>query len=379
MVNYKFSREINAAFARTLKRRVNAYFVENNLSKNANSQMVTKTIIGLSYYFSIYFIIIFGGINHVPTLFVLWVMMGIGQAFIGTGVMHDVLHGSYTKSKHINNLMQLAIIAIGVEPSTWKIQHNVLHHSYTNVEDADEDIAPRYVLRFTVNQPRRWFHRFQHIYVSFFYSIPIIIWVTAKDFIKLHKYKSLGLIRSDSKFRKMYVGTIFRKLVYLFFFLLIPIYALEVSAGLVICMFLTQLVVTGIILSAIFQTAHIIPSCDIIDLEDGEEVIKENWLVHQLLTTTNYAMKNKFITWFFGSLNYQVEHHLFPNICHIHYPAIAPIVQATTAEYGIPYHAERTFTDAVVKHYKLLKDLGRYDVPDYLSKSNLTEDVHVNA
>lgn len=368
MTNYKFSREINAAFASTLKQRVNAYFEDNNLSRNANREMVTKTIIGVSYYFAVYFVIIFGGISHVPTLFLLWAMMGVGQAFIGTCVMHDVLHGSYSKSKRINNLMQLVVLAIGVEPSTWKIQHNVLHHSYTNIEDTDEDIAPRYVLRFTVNQPRRWFHRFQHIYVSFFYSIPIIIWVTAKDFIKLHKYRGLGLIKNNKTFRNMYLGTILRKAIYLFFFLFIPIYVLNVSVGLVIAMLATKLVVTGVILSAIFQTAHIIPSCDIINPEDGEEVIQENWLVHQLLTTTNYAMNNKFLTWSFGSLNYQVEHHLFPNICHIHYPAIAPIVQETTAEFGIPYHAERTFTDAVVNHYKLLRDLGRYDVPEYLQQ-----------
>ncbi len=366
MVNYKFSREINAAFASTLKQRVNAYFEDNNISRNANRQMVLKTIVGLSYYFAVYFIIIFGGITHIPTLFLLWGMMGVGQAFIGTSVMHDVLHGSYTKSKKINNLMQIAVMSIGVEPSTWKIQHNVLHHSYTNIEDADEDIAPRYVLRFSINQPRRWFHRFQHIYVSFFYIIPVIIWMTAKDFIKLHKYRNLGLIKGRKAFIKLYLGTILRKFTYLFFFLLIPVYMLNVSTGLVISMFITQLVVAGTILSAIFQTAHIIPSCDIINPKDGEDTIKENWLVHQLLTTTNYAMKNKFITWFFGSLNYQVEHHLFPNICHVHYPAIAPIVQATTTEFGIPYHAERTFTDAVINHYKLLKDLGRYDVPDYI-------------
>ena len=369
MIRYTFSREINAQFAKTLKQRVNDYFKENNLSKNANKEMVTKTIIGLSYYLGLYFIIVFGGITNIPLLFMLWMMMGVGQAFLGTSVMHDVLHGSYSKDKKVNNLMLLSVIAIGVEPITWKIQHNVLHHSYTNIEDADEDIAPRFVLRFTSNQPRRWFHRFQYIYVLFFYSIPIIIWVTLKDFIKIYKYTSLGLIKKGQELWKTLFLTIVRKIIYLFFFLYIPIVALSLPVGLVILMYISQLLVTGMILSLIFQTAHIISSCDI--LEQEESKVEENWSVHQLLTTTNYAMDNKLLTWYFGSLNHQVEHHLFPDICHVHYPQLAPIVQKTAAEFGIPYNVENTFTDAVIGHFKLLKDLGKHDIPDYLKKREM--------
>jgi linoleoyl-CoA desaturase len=57
-------------------------------------------------------------------------------------------------------------------------------------------------------------------------------------------------------------------------------------------------------------------------------------------------------------LNFQVEHHLFPRISHVHYKAISPIVKATAEEYGIDYLENETFFGAVGSHVRLLKKLG---------------------
>lgn len=254
-------------------------------------------------------------------------------------------------------------LIIGVEPLTWKIQHNVLHHTYTNIEHADEDIEVKFLLRMTRNQPRKWFHRFQHIYVIILYSIPIIIWATAKDFIKMFKYRKLGLIEGGTKFWLTIAGIAFRKLLFHFFLIVIPVLVLDISVGIAILMLMTMLVITGLTLSLIFQTAHLIPELDVIETENSE--IDENWLVHQLHTTTNYATNSPFFSWFYGSLNFQVEHHLFPNICHVHYPKISPIVKSTAEEFGFPYHCQGSFGKAVFEHFKLLRLLGKYDeLPD---------------
>ncbi len=357
MIHYKFAKDLDRHFSDTLKIRVANYFTDNGIDRNANSDMVIKSIVAIGFYLFTYLVMVFSGISSVPILFGLWALLGVGQAFIGTAVMHDVLHGSYSKDKRINRIMTFAPIIIGVEPLTWKIQHNVLHHTYTNIEEADEDIAPRYVLRFTPNQPKRWFHRFQHIYVVFFYSIPIIIWATAKDFIKIFKYRKLGLIQPGRALANAFIGVVFRKSIFYFIFLAVPMWALPVSAGMVIGMFITMLVVTGLVLSLVFQTAHLVP--DLSFVEQEEEYIRQNWSTHQLLTTTNYATGNKFLTWFFGSLNFQVEHHLFPNICHVHYPQLAKIVKATALEFGLPYHEQKTFGSAIAQHFKMLYALGR--------------------
>jgi linoleoyl-CoA desaturase len=122
-------------------------------------------------------------------------------------------------------------------------------------------------------------------------------------------------------------------------------------------MFVCMHLVAGISLSMIFQPAHIIDTSNFIEQEEIE--IDKNWSVHQLETTSNFAMNSKFITWFAGGLNFQVEHHLFPNICHIHYPKIAGIVQETASEFNIPYHAQKSFFSAIAGHYRMLRELGR--------------------
>jgi len=359
MIRYKFSKNINVEFATALKNRVNAHFKDNDLSRKANASMIRKTFLATGIYFALYFIILFSGITSVPLMFGFWILLGAAQAFIGMAVMHDVLHGSFSNNKTTNALMQIPVIAIGVESSLWQLQHNVLHHTYTNIEHADEDIAPRYVLRMTENQPRRWFHRYQHYYVTFFYSLIVILWMTIKDFIKLRTYKKTGLITSNKEALGTLFQIIIRRSLFYGVFLVIPLYALNFSPLLIVLMFVTMLAVSGLILSIVFQAAHIVPDC--VTLQQDDKLINENWHVHQLMTTSNYATDNKLMTYFFGSLNFQVEHHLFPNICHVHYPALSKIVKATAAEFNIPYNCQKTFSGAVKSHYKHLKELGRND------------------
>ncbi len=357
VTKYKFSNNLHAEYTSTLKKRVATYFEDNGIQVNANAEMMFKTALALSIYILPFLIILFGGITNVPVLFVLWGIMGFGVAFIGTSVMHDSLHGSYSKSKRVNSIIGLSTVLLGADPKVWKIQHNVLHHTYTNIEGADEDIEPRFVLRFSPNQPLRWFHKYQHFYAFFFYFLSTLIWVTVKDFAKLFQYRERGLIKKGKEFNNYLVLMTFRKLSYHLVIIGAPILLLDFPVWLTLSMFLFMHLIAGMCLSLVFQPAHVMP--DTMFIEQAEEKINQNWLVHQLYTTTNFAPRNKLLSWFIGGLNRQVEHHLFPNICHIHYPKIAGIVKKTTEEFGLPYLEEDTFISALSSHVKMLKKMGR--------------------
>jgi linoleoyl-CoA desaturase len=356
MINHKFSPNLNADFTKSLKQRVNAYFQENDVSKNANTEMVLKTISALSIYLLPFLTIIIFTPTSIPLLFLLWMIMGFGMGFMGTSVFHDSLHGSYAKNKKINFLIGAPAWMLGADPTIWKMQHNVLHHTYTNVEHADEDIQPRFVMRFSPNQPLRWFHKYQHIYSLFFYSLSTVLWVTVKDFSKLFQYKKLGLIKSGRAFNLKFAEVALRKITYHLFFLGLPLLLLDLPVGLIIGMFFTMHLVAGTVLSMVFQPAHVIHTSDYIDTEEIN--IERNWSVHQLMTTTNFGMNNKLLFWFTGGLNHQIEHHLFPNICHIHYKKLAPIVMETAKEFNLPYYHQPTFSSAVIGHFRMLRDLG---------------------
>lgn len=357
MIRYRFSRKINQEFTVELRSRVNAYFRDNEVSRTATPQMVFKSVFALSIYFAMYAVMIFAGISNLWVMFGLWMGLGLGVAFIGVAVMHDALHSSLSRNKLVNRLMSISAVVIGVDPNLWKYQHNVLHHTYTNIEGADEDIADRYVLRFTPHQPRRWFHRYQHIYAILLYGLSTVAWVMYKDFTKPFKYSKKGLIKPGKDLRKQFINTVLRKAGYYIAFLVVPMLVLPFPFWMIILFFLAMHFVTGIALTLVFQTAHVIPSTEFYDPE-GEN-IDENWAVHQLFTTANFAVGNRTVTWLVGGLNHQIEHHLFPNICHVHYPKIARIVKQTAQDFNLPYYAQSSFSSAILNHFKMLRKLGR--------------------
>lgn len=356
MINYRFKKGVNEEFSKTLRGRVNNYFKLNKVNPKANSVMIGKTLLSFGIYMTIYFSIVFGDFHNLILLFFLWIVLGLGQAVIGMTIMHDLVHGAYTKNKYIYFLLQIPVILIGVESLIWKIEHNVLHHNFTNIEGIDQDIHPRFVFRFSENQPKKWFHKYQHLYATFIYGLMIIEWVTVKDFMKVIKYRKEGLIKTNKEAIYTTVSILLKKGIFYFVFLIIPLMYMDLPPITIISMFVTMLVVSGVVLTIIFQLAHVVPACEFIKQDD--ETFKKNWHIHQMLTTSNFSIGNKFITHFVGSLNYQIEHHLFPNICHVHYPSISKIVRQTADEYEIPYHSKKTIFAAISDHYKLLKQLG---------------------
>ncbi len=359
MIQYRFSKE-RSDFYNTLRQRVNDYFAEKKISRNANATMVLKTLMAFCVFLAPFAIILlFGNELNLVAIYALCLVMAFGKAFIGTSVMHDSLHGSFSKKKKINSLVGWCSYLVGANPKMWQIQHNVIHHTYTNVHEVDEDLDSRYVFRFSPHQPKKWFHRYQHIYVWFFYSLSVILWSSVKDFKKLLLYKRNGYITTGKEFNKYFFIITVQKIAYFLVFIGIPMYVLGWSFIQVLGMFVFMEAVTGILLSVVFETAHVMPEKKF--LHQKQSLIKENWAEHQLQTTTNYGKKSRILCWFTGGLNFQIEHHLFPNICHIHYSGIADIVKQTAKEFGLPYHEFQTFFQAIKAHYNQLKMLGNTD------------------
>ena len=321
----------------------------------ANAAMIVKTVILTASY-----LVPFTLLLTVPMPgwigLLCAVVMGIGIAGIGMGVMHDACHGAYSRKKWVNDLLAGSLYLLGSNVLNWKIQHNVLHHTYTNISGLDEDIDSKGPVRLAEEAELHRIHKYQFIYVFFFYGLMTLA-MLMNDFTRLYNYSKKGLLKSQNK--KLYnelVKMLFRKLAYLFVIIGLPLWLTDFSFWQVALGFVIMHWIASIILSFVFQMAHVVEG---VDQPKPEPAMPTEWHVHQLKTTSDFAHKNKVLSWYVGGLNFQIEHHLFPGICHIHYKQIAPIVQQTAREYGIVYHLKPTFRSAILSHLYRLKELGK--------------------
>ena len=360
--NIKYSNAKYTVFSTTLRQRVNEYFESQNLSKFGNPAMVMKTIFMVSLYFIPYLMMITGVISNPVAIFFIWVVMGFGMAGIGLSVMHDANHGSYSKYQSVNKYMSYFLDLIGGNSANWRIQHNMLHHSYTNIDNADEDINISNLMRFSPNQKRFKIHRLQYIYAWFLYSLMTLSRLLWKDISQVNSYHKRGLASSQNKsFKTLVVELTLSKFLYITYILVLPLIFVAIPWWQTLLFFLGMHLIAGLILASIFQPAHVMPASQF-PLPDTDGNIENSWTVHQLATTTDFAPKSKIFTWFVGGLNFQIEHHLFPTICHVHYKNLSKIVKQTSIDFNIGYNEQSNFVKALYNHGKMLYTLGKYDV-----------------
>ena len=267
-------------------------------------------------------------------------------------IMHDGNHGSFSSKKWVNKLMGSSIYILAGNAYNWQIQHNVLHHTYPNIENADDDINTPFFLRFSPNAKKYWIHKFQHIYSVFLYGLLTINWAIFTDFQQMKRYTSRKLSYLNSKRPSLqWIGLIISKIIYFSIWIVVPIIFINAPWWAIIIGFVVMHYTAGLILSTVFQLAHVIEDADMPKPEKSG-TMKNTWAIHQLLTTVNFSTKNKFVNWFTGGLNHQIEHHIFPHISHIHYTDIAKIVKKTAKEFNkeflghLPLHQDlRNATD----------------------------------
>jgi linoleoyl-CoA desaturase len=351
------------SFMETLNGRVKSYFTTNAISPYANAGMWVKTIVMLLLYFVPYLLIVTGvGANSLWVFMGLWFVMSWGMSGIGTAVMHDANHGTYSPNKKVNRFIGYILEVIGGYTVNWKIQHNVLHHTYTNITGLDEDIDSIILLRLSPRQKWYWFHRYQYLYIWFFYTIMTLFWMTAKDFLQVIRYKQHDLlIKQKISLKEALLRISLYKVGYYGYILVLPILFSGQPWYWVVGGFLLMHFSAGLFLSCVFQPSHIVEESSFSSPlgEAGSRHMEDSWAIHELANTTDFAPRSRVLSWFIGGLNFQIEHHLFSNICHVHYKKIAPIVRATAADFGLPYNVTPTFFGALLAHAKMLKALGR--------------------
>ena len=353
----KFTNTGRSTFYTTVRKRVDAYFKEHDLSPNANGAMWAKVVFFLTGYLVLYGLIIsnqFGG----------WAMLGMAMllgafgAFIGFNVSHDAMHGSLSKRAWVNDLFSNSFYILGANPYIWKITHNVVHHTYTNIPGHDEDIevAPG-LIRLDPDEAWRPWQRFQQWYAFPLYSLASLSWVLRKDYLKFFKAK-IGQTQTSAHPRREYVALFVSKFVYYILFLVLPYVVLDITLGQLILGFVLMHATAGLILGLVFQLAHVVEGTAF-PVPTEQNTIEEAWAIHQVRTTANFAPRSWMASFLCGGLNRQIEHHLFPKVCHIHYPAIAAIVKQTAHEFDLPYLENPTFASALTSHYKALRTMGQ--------------------
>lgn len=361
-ITVRFPRADKDSFRTTLTRRVKEYFEENNISSKANKKMVWKTVFMLALYLGPYLVLLLAN-PGVWGMLGLFVIMGIGMSGIGMGIMHDAIHGAYHSNRKVNQWLGATIYIISGNAANWRVQHNILHHTFTNIEGLDEDMESSGLIRLHPSQKWSRFHRFQKFYSPFVYGLLTLNWVIAKDFKQLIKYYKRGVGgHTAESIKKEWGVLVFTKLLYFSLFMVLPLILVPVAWYWVLLGFILMHFTAGVVLSYVFQLAHMVEGVENMDVpEDG--MAEDEWMEHQLRTTADFAKKSKIINWFVGGLNFQVEHHLFPTICHVHYPALAEIVKKTAAEFNLPYKEYQRLSDAVKAHVRHLGEMGKQPQP----------------
>jgi linoleoyl-CoA desaturase len=349
------SRE-GAAFMRDVKAGVAAYFENSGRSSKGGWAMWLKTAVLFGVLAGSYAAILS---NRFPPLAMLGlaVVIGIAVAGIGFCVSHDALHGAYSHNPTVNYLLGLSFDLIGANSYIWKITHNVIHHTYTNVEGVDEDIDFSPFLRISPNVPALRRHRYQHWYAFLAYGFAALFWVFVKDY-KYFLRRDLGPYRNRRNPPREVAMLIVTKLFTLAWTIVVPLLVLRIHWWQFLIGYLAMNLIAGIILGVVFQLAHVVEGTDYPQPDAGGDM-EHAWLIHQMLTTSNFAPRNRLLSWYVGGLNYQIEHHLFPAVCSVHYPAISRVVREAAAAHGIPYLQQPTLALAIRSHYRMLKHFGR--------------------
>lgn len=358
MGTIKFTNTLKTDFNSTLKKQVDAYFISNNLSKTGNYYLYAKTFLFLGTLLTCYFCLISGTLS-LGLSYLLWAIIGFCAACIGMNVCHDAIHGSFSGNKNVNYLMGLWFNILGANDYVWAISHNIVHHTYTNIEGHDEDLETSGIIRASRHQPRKFFHKWQHFYAFLLYPLATIIWVFIKDYMQFFKHQ-IGEHKTLKHPTIQYIRLFAYKFLYYFLFLILPLFILPYSFAAIIFGFLLMHFIEGYILAIMFMLAHLVQETDF-PLPNAQNNIENEWAIHQLLTSANFSTQNPIITFLGGGLNYQIEHHLFPRVSHVHYPKIAGIIRKTAQEFKLPYFEHKTFTGALQSHYYFLKKLGNQD------------------
>lgn len=342
-------------FADALKSRVAAYFTRTGRGERGDWRLLAKSgfscaiLIG-SYVSAIWWVDSLAG--------VLLAAFGVVQGYVlmAFNIMHDGAHGSCSRRGWVNRLAGASMDFMGASALLWRQKHNQLHHTYTNIDGKDDDLALGRLMRLSPNQPWHPWHRLQHWYAPLLYSLLTLYLVVYSDWHKL----MTGRIGSTPLMQRRWTDLAYflaTKVFYVGYALVVPM--LFHPVWLVLLVFFGIHALFGLTLSLVFQLAHIVEDVQFPLPEPASGHMADDWVTHQVKTTADFAPRNWLATFYMGGLNFQVEHHLFHHVSHVHYLAISHIVRETCAEYGVPYRCFGTVREAIGSHFRFLRQMGQ--------------------
>jgi len=344
----------NKVFFNALKEEVDAYFDRNGIKKTGNWKLYLKTMILIPGALGLYALLLFVQMPTLLTLF-LWFLFGLNMAAIGFNIMHDACHGSFSTKGWVNEIFGLTNNFLGGNAFLWKLKHNIIHHTYTNIDGVDDDINNMPFLRQCSSQPLKPMHRFQSAYMFVLYGFTSLF-MFFMDYIKYFSRKvyTTPLKPMDFKEHFLFWGG---KLFFIAFYIALPIVMIGWKWWLI--GFIISQFTLGLTLAIVFQLAHVVEHAEFDAAGVDPVKIENEWAIHQVKTTANFAFSNKLVTWFVGGLNYQIEHHLFPRISHIHYPAISKIVKETCEKFDLNYIYFPSTRAAIASHVRFMHTMGK--------------------
>jgi linoleoyl-CoA desaturase len=351
------------SFHRELQARVDQYFKARARSRKGNTTMYVKTAIMLAWLAGSYGLLVFVVTTPAAAIMAA-ISLGLAMAGIGFNVQHDGGHGSYSENPRVNRIMALTLDLLGGTAYFWHYNHNLAHHTHTNVDGHDDDINVGVLGRMSPHQ--RWYahHRFQHLYVWLLYALLAIEWQLTGEFrnyFTKDRYGHVLVPRPTGRERAIFwLG----KLV--FFALAFAIPLARHPIGNVLALYLVAGATLGLVLAVVFQLAHCTEAAVFRQVSAPSFTVPRGWAEHQVESTVNFARGNRWLNWYLGGLNFQIEHHLFPKICHVHYPALAPLVEEICRAHGVRYFAHPTMRQALASHTRWLRALG--NAPDTVAQ-----------
>ncbi len=340
---------INTLFSKSLKQKINDYFNNTIQKKTGNRRLYLKATILLCSFILLYSILVFVQ-PHWAISILLCMLFGVNLAAIGFNIMHDAGHNSFSENKYVNSVLSYSLNLLGGNIYFWKLKHNIAHHTFTNIDGEDPDIEVKF-MRIHHDQQLKKHHRYQHIYFIFLYGISYLAWIFYQDYEKYFRQRmNVTAKRFDFPLREKVIFWI-SKIFHATLFVVLPIIIvgwLKTLLGLLIAG-----AICGICLAVVFQLAHVVDQTEFKSINESK--VEEEWMIHQIQSTANFSTKSSILTWLLGGLNFQVEHHLFPKISHVHYPALNKIVQQTCDEYNIKYNEYSSFWGAFQSHVQVIK------------------------
>ena len=358
MLKYTFDSG-KSSFFKDLKGKVDGYFADKKLHPAGNGKLYFKSGLQVLTAAGVYILLVFFT-PIIPISIFLCIILGINMAVIGFNVMHEGGHQSFSKHAWVNQASAYFLNVLGGNTYYWKIKHNINHHTYTNIEGMDSDIDVKPFMRLHAGQQHHSYHRFQHIYWVILYGISYLAWIFYEDFQKYCSGKVSTINERKKLALREHLIFWFTKIMFVGVYMVIPIVMVGWASWLIGFLIITF--TCGLVISIVFQLAHVIEGTHFHSASPNDTNEKTNekqeWALHQISSTANFATKSKLLHWMLGGLNFQIEHHLFPRISHIHYPAISLLVKEACRESNIAYNEYTSMFKALGSHLLLLRRLG---------------------